>query len=666
MSALMEVAGPLRQDGAVTSAWLRGYRLLTAVLAAAALCAMVIIAAAALGPSGLLARWEAATVLLDAVPVVLGVLVVHRAPRSPVGPALVSIGCATAWVKAIETVGSVEAVAAQWPGSTAAAPFVAAVWPWLYIGYLILIAVFPDGLLAGRTWRVIAAAGPCSAVMLTLGLVGSTAGEPPTSPGQVVLMTGGLAVLLVALIGGFVSLAVRYRKGGQQARSQLRWLLLAAALVPALLIVSLVLNLAGVADAETGAGLFIGIVVVLQVLVPLAVTIAVLRHDLFDIDRLVSASVTWFLTVAVSAAIFGGVVLLLGNLVAASAELSVASAAFLTALALMPVHQRLPRAVGRIFDRDRFVRLAAVEMFVAGVRDGTAEAEDVEEVLRTAIGDADARLLVIPPGSDEALDLAGRPVARPPHSIALQTNQTEIAVLALSTDSARRRRLAAEAARTARLPIEVSRLRLQLRRALEDVTASRMRLVMAVADERRRLERDLHDGAQQQLVAVGMRLRSVQSHLNPTSPDAADLEWAIAAIEQTLSELRRIAHGLRPAMLDDGLEPALRNLARSSPLPLDLAVVGVSDLDDELLVTTAYLVVSEALTNALKHARASTISVKVVGEGGRLVVEVTDDGRGGVDPLAALGALRDRVASVGGSVTIVSPIAGGTCVQAVL
>lgn len=622
---------------------------------------------AALGPSGLLARWEAATVLLDAVPVVLGVLVVHRAPRSPVGPALVSIGCATAWVKAIETVGSVEAVAAQWPGSTAAAPFVAAVWPWLYIGYLILIAVFPDGLLAGRTWRVIAAAGPCSAVMLTLGLVGSTAGEPPTSPGQVVLMTGGLACSLgradwrVRQPGGSIS---QGRSAG--AQSVRRWLLLAAALVPALLIVGLVLNLAGVADAETGAGLFIGIVVVLQVLVPLAVTIAVLRHDLFDIDRLVSASVTWFLTVAVSAAIFGGVVLLLGNLVAASAELSVASAAFLTALALMPVHQRLPRAVGRIFDRIRFVRLAAVEMFVAGVRDGTAEAEDVEEVLRTAIGDADARLLVIPPGSDEALDLAGRPVALAPHSIALQTNQTEIAVLALSTDSAPRRRLAAEAARTARLPIEVSRLRLQLRRALEDVTASRMRLVMAVADERRRLERDLHDGAQQQLVAVGMRLRSVQSHLNPTSPDVADLEWAIAAIEQTLSELRRIAHGLRPAMLDDGLEPALRNLARSSPLPLDLAVVGVSDLDDELLVTTAYLGASEALTNALKHARASTISVKVVGEGGRLVVEVTDDGRGGVDPLAALGALRDRVASVGGSVTIVSPIAGGTCVQAVL
>ena len=207
-----------------------------------------------------------------------------------------------------------------------------------------------------------------------------------------------------------------------------------------------------------------------------------------------------------------------------------------------------------------------------------------------------------------------------------------------------------------------------LRAALTEVAASRSRLEVAASTERRRLERDLHDGAQQALVAIGMRLRSAQAGLAPGSPVHADVETAIAQLAETVAELRRISQGIRPARLDDGLGPALEALRDATPIPLTLAIDESTDDEGlgEAVAQTAYFIVSEAVANTLKHASASAVDVVVERREGRAVVRVTDDGVGGIDPERSLTALRDRVASLGGSVAFKSPAGGGTVVEAVL
>jgi signal transduction histidine kinase len=181
---------------------------------------------------------------------------------------------------------------------------------------------------------------------------------------------------------------------------------------------------------------------------------------------------------------------------------------------------------------------------------------------------------------------------------------------------------------------------------------------MSTAAERRRLARDLHDGAQQQIIAVGMRLRSVQRQLDPALPAHADLDAAVAALSDTIAELRRLAHGVRPTRLDDGLAAALKSLVADCPIPVDLTVDDINT--SEVIATTAYFVVAKALTNALKHAHATAIHVSVTQHDHTLNVEVRDNGSGGASSGFGLTSVRDRVASVGGNVTLHSPPGGGT------
>ena len=152
------------------------------------------------------------------------------------------------------------------------------------------------------------------------------------------------------------------------------------------------------------------------------------------------------------------------------------------------------------------------------------------------------------------------------------------------------------------------------------------------------------------------------------SSEHADVEAAISQLSETVSELRRISQGIRPARLDDGLGPALGALRDSTPIPLTLSVDPAVDgeMFDETVAQTAYFVATEAVANTLKHAHATAISVEIGRRDGRAVVRVQDDGIGGVDPSSGLTALRDRVASLGGSLSLVSPPGGGTLVEALL
>jgi signal transduction histidine kinase len=214
--------------------------------------------------------------------------------------------------------------------------------------------------------------------------------------------------------------------------------------------------------------------------------------------------------------------------------------------------------------------------------------------------------------------------------------------------------------------LEVERLQAQLRAQLVEVRASRARIVEVGNAERRRLERDLHDGAQQRLLGVRLALRTARMRLADGSTDSVDelLAEADAEVMDALAELRDLAHGIQPAVLtEEGIGPALAALARRTPVPVQLEVS--AGRLPPAVEATAYFVAAESLANIVKHADASWARVSVVTGGGRVLVAVDDDGRGGADPDGAgLRGLRDRVEAVDGRFRVESPAGGGTHVSA--
>jgi len=201
------------------------------------------------------------------------------------------------------------------------------------------------------------------------------------------------------------------------------------------------------------------------------------------------------------------------------------------------------------------------------------------------------------------------------------------------------------------------------------LAASRTRLVEAGARERRRLERDLHDGAQQRLTALSVRL-GLAAEEAADAPEVAGAALAMAQTElaATVEELRALAHGIHPSVLTEhGLADALQRLAADSPPGLRLLAVPAARADG-IAEATAYFVVSEAVANAHKHARATTIDVRAVSVDGTLRVEIADDGAGGASESGGSGlqGLRDRVEGIGGTFDVTSPDGRGTRIVAVL
>jgi signal transduction histidine kinase len=218
----------------------------------------------------------------------------------------------------------------------------------------------------------------------------------------------------------------------------------------------------------------------------------------------------------------------------------------------------------------------------------------------------------------------------------------------------------------ARMTIENARLHRQVQAQLAEVRASRERLVQAADAERRRVERDLHDGAQQQLIGVGMALETARLEVPDTHPAAAMLDDASGQLRHSIDELRALARGLRPAMLTErGLPTALAELRRRARADVVLDAAGVPRLATDV-ETAAYFVVSEALQNAVRHAAGARVHVRVAHAGGELLVQVRDDGPGGADAHRGSGlrGLADRVTVVGGVFSVHSPPGGGTTIEA--
>jgi signal transduction histidine kinase len=211
----------------------------------------------------------------------------------------------------------------------------------------------------------------------------------------------------------------------------------------------------------------------------------------------------------------------------------------------------------------------------------------------------------------------------------------------------------------------VSHLDAELRESLEELRASRARIVEAGDAERRRLERDLHDGAQSRLVGLALLLRAARRRADGDPQLAGLLDQAQDELQTSLAELRELARGIHPAVLSErGLEPALRALANRAPVP-----VTIEAHDEERLPgpveSAAYFVVAEALVNVAKYARATQATVAVRRMNGRVTVDVADDGVGGADVSGGSGlrGLADRVAALDGTLVLDSPAGRGTRVH---
>jgi signal transduction histidine kinase len=202
----------------------------------------------------------------------------------------------------------------------------------------------------------------------------------------------------------------------------------------------------------------------------------------------------------------------------------------------------------------------------------------------------------------------------------------------------------------------------KLERSRAELAASRARIVTAADEARRRIERDLHDGVQQQLVAVRLELSALDAAIPPADERKSQLAHAANGLAGALEDLVEIARGIHPAVLaEGGLGPALKTLARRSPVPVELNLRTETRLPAPVEVA-AYYVVSEALTNAAKHADASAAQVAVEAHDGLLELSIRDDGRGGADARRGSGliGLADRVDALGGTIDVTSPIGQGT------
>jgi signal transduction histidine kinase len=270
--------------------------------------------------------------------------------------------------------------------------------------------------------------------------------------------------------------------------------------------------------------------------------------------------------------------------------------------------------------------------------------------------DADGREVNLPPpGSDRAVtevQREGRRIAAIVHDPALLDDVEQIHA----------------AGSAAALALANDRLEAELRAKVEQLSISRARIVESSDAARRRIERDLHDGAQQRLVSLALSLRMLRSTINGDAEAVRQLDAARSELDEALDELRDLARGIHPSVLSDrGLEAAVDALAGRAPVPVEVERMAHARLPDRI-ESAAYYVVAEALTNVAKYARATHANVRLTCDNERVLVEVIDDGVGGADPATGSGlrGLLDRVSALGGTLEIDSRPGAGTTVRATI
>jgi signal transduction histidine kinase len=322
--------------------------------------------------------------------------------------------------------------------------------------------------------------------------------------------------------------------------------------------------------------------------------------------------------------------------------------------------------------RSRYSRAGAVGELIERLNNPEAD-RSLGLALADALGDRSLKLVYWRPSAGHYVTYDGRAVKLPEPGSGRAVTEVEregirvgaiIHDVSLADEPGLVRAVAASAA----LALENERLEAELRARLDELQTSRSRLVEVSMFERRRLERDLHDGAQQRLVALSLQLGLAQRRLQDGDGQAATamLDAARVELNRALEELRELARGIHPAVLTDrGLEAALEALAERTPLPVSLDQMPAERLPAPV-EAAAYFVVAEALTNVARYAKASQAAVRIGRNAGYAVVEVRDDGVGGADPATGTGlrGLADRLAALDGRLEVHSPPGEGTTVRA--
>ena len=553
-----------------------------------------------------------------------------------------------------------------------------ALWPLLYAWPIAVTFVFPNGRFLTPRWRWVGLFGVISFVgFMTMALLdpepfeGADASVPNPLADNAVghwLLGKGMWVpfwigILATLILGAVSMVLRLRRATGVERLQMMWFTWSAALIP----IGLMICATGWTAFDFVGDVVFPFLLVTQVAVAASIGIAVLRYRLYAIERIVNRTLVYGAVTFLLLVLYAAITVGLGVLVGGDSAWVVAVATLVVAVVFRPLRSRIQDLVDRKFRRARYEGVRLVRAFEDEVRDGRRAPEGIGVVLAEALGDPLAELFFWLPETEAYADSAGEVGELPMDERApreIRRDDTRTAVLLHDPTLLGRRDLLDGVLAAAALSIEMARLRVEVRIQLAEVEASRTRIVEAGYEERRRLERDLHDGAQQRLVSLGVQLRRLQLSLPREAKILSPaLDQIVGEVGAAIGDLRQIAAGVRPARLDDGLAAALRDLARTTPVSVD--VNASRERVAASVEAAAYFVACEAITNAVKHASPSKVAVRTYRDNGTLRVSVSDDGVGGavVRRGSGLAGLRDRVAAHGGTLDVVSPRGGGTRIE---
>lgn len=560
------------------------------------------------------------------------------------------------------------------------------VWIWapiLCTAPLVML-LYPNGRLLSKRWRWVVALIVASIAFITIGLsihpgpidglhapvsnplgVDSLSGLSDLAESAGFYLTPGLGFV------GLVSLVVRYRRASGDERQQLKWLGLAGVLYAAQALLSNAYYATGGTDLTLNTiGTIANIFSVLAF--PLAVGIGVLKYRLFDVDLVISRALVYSALAVFITGVYVGIVVGLGSVVGGRGRPNLGLSIFATAvvaLGFQPLRDRLQRLANRLVYGRRATPYQVLAEFTRRVS-GEEALDRMAQVLADGTGAESAAVYVgerqvaaFPPGLNGAAGGETRTVDV--FHQGRQLGRLEVRKRRGEQLSPLEEKLLGDLAHQAGLVFSNVGLAADLRARLEELRASRQRLVQAQDEERRRLERNLHDGAQQHLVALKVRLGLAQAL---AAKDPARLGPVLAELQteadSTLATMRELAHGIFPPLLAErGLKEALQSHARRATLPVSVDADGLGRYPQEV-EAAIYFCCLEALQNVQKYAQASTATVRLWEERGLLRFEVADDGVGFDPALARHGAgltnLRDRLDALNGDLTIESRPGGGT------
>jgi len=623
---------------------------------------------------------------------VVGGLIAARLPRNACGRLLLLIGLGLIVTMGTEAASTValrngRPVLAEWTLWVNSWLLVASVWP----GIVLYLLVFPTGRLPSRRWRPFVIAVLALAALGVLArMVQSYEGEPVTNPlaiagaspiAETVFAVVSLA-FAAALLLSVVSVVLRFRRATPEDRLALRWLVVAAVLSASLLVVAIGAGVIGL--DEVGDPFGVAFILSLVLGLPLSAAIALLGYHVRGIEFLASRSIVYGALAAFVTAIYAVVVGIAGVIVAGESVFPAVGATALAAIAFQPARRRAHQLADRIVYGDR----ASPYDLVATFSERLDEASLPEILPRMASlvaeGTGAQRVGIWLRSEGELHAVAGWPsgTALPPpvhvvvddelpqldagHTFPVRDREDLLG--AISVDMPPQEPLTPA---TERLLADLSgQASLVLRNIalVEELQRSRQRLVASQDEERRRLERNLHDGAQQRLVTLSLDLRMARERADAGGDVelTTRLDTAQQELARSLAELRELARGIHPAILTQaGLGGALRSLADRSAVPADVRSVPERRFSPEV-EATAYFFVSEALANVAKHAQASSAWMAAEDGGEFLVVEVGDDGVGGAELNGGSGlrGLADRVEAIGGRIEVLSEPGEGTMLRA--